>query len=262
MLECSSRESLVAMPVAGLGAVGGAAHAGNVLIFTGKPMCSGCGEAWGPIVKAAGATPVYTKDFNAIPDMLNDPSKNVVALLVGGTDDDLTPFKSILTSSNIAAIQKWLREGGRYLGSCGGADITPAKITDDGLNINGLNISPMTWDNFISSSEAQLVPVNWYGQKRDMYYQAGPQFHYTSDRTYMKNYKVVATYVKTGTTAAFTNTYGKGKVHITGVHPEADVSWLCDEGISTSGWKDTSKDLAVAFMKDLLSGSSLNDSSA
>jgi hypothetical protein len=62
--------------------------------------------------------------------------------------------------------------------------------------------------------------------------------------------KILATY-SDGSIAALAYRYGKGKVIVSGTHPEATRDWLIEDGINPAGWKPTFP-LAVAMLEGLL----------
>ena len=179
---------------------------------------------------------------------------DVTAQVIGGTEDDLAPFKSRLTTKSITLIQTWIANGGRYLGSCGGAYIVDKKFSDGYTTLNTLAISPVSITNYIQSANGRLFNISWLGSYRMMFFQSGPVFKPT--KSLNETLQGVA-YYPDGRLTAFKNTYKKGKVFVVGVHPEADKTWLQAYGIPSKTWPDTSKDIATAFLKDLLSANVL-----
>ncbi|MFC6937655.1 hypothetical protein ACFQHO_50250 [Actinomadura yumaensis] len=69
--------------------------------------------------------------------------------------------------------------------------------------------------------------MNWQGRPRHMYFQDGPAFFLDpgADAT------VLATYPNK-TAAVVVAPYGKGRVGVSGPHPEADASWYADKDLS------------------------------
>jgi glutamine amidotransferase-like uncharacterized protein len=117
-------------------------------------------------------------------------------------------------------IRSFVASGGRYLGICMGgylAGRTP-----------GFQLLPGDTDQFIASRGASvrtaadtIVNVYWRGQLRSMYFQDGPYFLLDRGAT---GVIVLATYTN-GKIAALVAPYGKGKVAVSGPHPEATAAW-------------------------------------
>lgn len=118
------------------------------------------------------------------------------------------------------AIRSYVSSGGRYLGICMGgylAGRTP-----------GFHLLPGDTDQFITSPGASvttkadtIVNVYWREQSHFLYFQDGPYF--LLDRKAV-GVTVLATYTN-GTIAALVASYGKGKVGVSGPHPEATAEW-------------------------------------
>ena len=117
-------------------------------------------------------------------------------------------------------IRSYVSTCGRYLGICMGgylAGRTP-----------GFQLLPGDTDQFISSrgasvrtEEDTIVNVRWRGRLHSMYFQDGPFF--ILDR-HASGVIVLATYTN-GKIAALVAPYGKGKVGVSGPHPEATAGW-------------------------------------
>jgi glutamine amidotransferase-like uncharacterized protein len=144
------------------------------------------------------------------------------------------------TNGDWALIQKeldpaWIRDfvknGGRYLGSCTGgymAGTNPWAGTGIGYDL----IQSGTAE-FIASPKANpttpndtLVSVVWpdvWGQTvTPMYFQDGPYFLVDAGASQVQ---VLATYQSNQEVAALVATYGKGKVGVEGPHAEAPADW-------------------------------------
>jgi len=145
-------------------------------------------------------------------------------------------------------IRSYVSSGGRYLGICMGgylAGRTP-----------GFHLLPGDTDQFIASRGASvrteadtLVNVYWRGQLRCMYFQDGPYFLLDRGAT---DVIVLATYTN-GKIAALVAAYGKGKVGVSGPHPEATAEWydashlVTPEGMNV----DLGHDLIDMLMRDV-----------
>jgi hypothetical protein len=111
----------------------------------------------------------------------------------------------------------------------------------------GFQLLPGDTDQFIASRRASvkteadtIVNVHWRGQLRSMYFQDGPFFLLDRGAT---DVIVLATYTS-GKIAALVAPYGKGKVGVSGPHPEATAAWyeaanlVNPEGVSAAPGHD------------------------
>ena len=115
------------------------------------------------------------------------------------------------------AIRTFVYNGGRYLGLCMGeymVDNDPGYAL--GLNTNQYIITP---DAEVTTEADSVIPVYWGGITCYMYFQDGPYFMPTDD-----DVQVLARYTN-GEIAAMVQPYGKGKIGVSGTHPEATDEW-------------------------------------
>lgn len=170
----------------------------------------------------------------------------------GGGDDLGRAWKEI--AGDAPAIKAYVRGGGRYLGLCMGAFL--AGIVDgdqgtglrllpgDALPYTGLNGARVTDDGKDTATE-----VDWgsFG-RRVVFFQGGPYFRIDDPA----GVTVVARYEMNGggppPAAALTSPYGRGRVGVSGPHPEAPAGW----------WRDSDRpgdrpaDLNAGLAGDLL----------
>jgi hypothetical protein len=204
----------------------GKRSSGYVLVYGGPVVCHGCAKSIGDVVKAAHLPLRYVYRPEDVPRLLKKARAFV------GTESMRRAFEY----SVLPALRRYLRAGGRYWGVCGGAFLAAR-----------LGIVPVSVTTYSGNSSPHLERVRWYGRRRWMYYLNGPCFIRNSRRTPIK---VIATY-SDGSIAALAYRPGKGKVIVTGPHPEARRSWLIRDGIASAGWKPTFP-LAVAMLRNLL----------
>lgn len=194
------------------------------LVYRGPAACSGCSEAIAVLLEK---DPTY--DFNVIyvgPDeklSVQDGLKLKNAVLYaqpGGReylDQDYRKMKS-----DIPAIQSFVQNGGRYLGICmGGYLVDNDPGFDLGLNTEQYISLP---DATVKTEKDSVIEVSWRGNTRWMYFQDGSYFIPDSN---VKGQTILATYTN-GKVAAMVQPYGKGKIGVSGPHPEADASWYED----------------------------------
>ncbi len=119
-------------------------------------------------------------------------------------------------------ITGYVRGGGRYLGFCLGGYLAGATP--------GFTLLPGDTEQYIGTSGAEVrstrdtvIPVDWQGKRRRMYFQDGPDFILRSGA----KATVLARYTN-DKIAALVAPYGKGRVGVVGPHPEAPESWYRD----------------------------------
>ena len=217
---------------------------GYVLIYSGPAVCDGCATAIGDVVAAAGLPVRYVARPVKVPGLL----AGARAFVVPGTNDNIEAMRAAFNRSVRPALRTYLRNGGRYWGRCGGACLAGRHYwATDTQYVTALGIIPANTETYSDNADAHLEKVRWNGQPRWMYYEGGPYFMLTSHQ----GVKILATY-SDGSIAALSYRYGAGKVIVSGVHPEATLDWLDEDGIDPSGWQPTFP-LAVAMLGDLLS---------
>ncbi|GAA4529320.1 BPL-N domain-containing protein [Amycolatopsis samaneae] len=141
----------------------------------------------------------------------------------GGADLDGT-WRRLSASAEV--VRAWVRDGGSYLGLCFGAYLAGR---DPGFDLLPGDTRGYTGTEGATVPDARdtVVPVDWQGRRRHMYFQDGPAFVLDkgADAT------VLATYPN-GTAAVVVAPYGRGRVGVSGPHPEADASWYAEKGLS------------------------------
>jgi glutamine amidotransferase-like uncharacterized protein len=187
----------------------------KALVYRGPASLPGCPEAvaellrqsrWGFDVEFVGP-----KEHNR----LKRSSLESAAVYAQPGGGELAPaYRRMRRASG--AIRDFVTSGGRYLGFCLGgylAGHTP-----------GFGLLPGDTDQYIASPGATIrgehdavVEVDWYGQRRQMYFHDGPVFVLDAGST---RPDVVAVY-DNGLPAAVVAGYGSGVVGVVGPHPEA-----------------------------------------
>ncbi len=122
-------------------------------------------------------------------------------------------------------IKNFVADGGGYVGFCAGMFISTAKIgtrADEGYGFIPGHTELLMKD---SDSERAMLKVSTpkYGD-RWMYYAGGPFLTITDEELASIQGEVTARYPD-GSVAGVHGHYGKGKVSVTGFHPEAGNLW-------------------------------------
>jgi len=213
------------------------------LIYNGPVSAEDCPEAAAAIAKSVGLKVKFVSNVGELPNLL----KNTAVFIIGGTEDDLHPLVKAFTPKVTEALKDYLRNGGRYLGICGGGFMASTGWNEGKTHVQGLGIIPAASKVYRDDFTTRIIPVRWHGETRPMFFKAGPSFQLVSSP---EDVQVVANYGD-GSIAALMSSYGKGKLAVCGPHPEAGASWK-DEALDGYKWT-SSADLAINFLNDLLS---------
>lgn len=199
-----------------------AAHAGDrplALIYNGPQGCDDCAPTIASVLRKAKRPfrvayvgPGTGRELNA--DILRQATLYVQP---GGGSDLETTWNDLEPAAD--DLRAWVKAGGSYLGLCFGAYLAGSNP--------GLGLLPgdtFGWagseGSTVPDDRDTVIPVTWRGSERHMYFQDGPGFRLkkSADAT------VLATYPN-GVPAALVATYGKGRVGVSGPHPEATRTW-------------------------------------
>lgn len=125
----------------------------------------------------------------------------------------------------LSQIKTFVKNGGGYVGFCAGAFLATARIGTTGNT--GLGIVPgrtilyNAYD-YITLERMNLKTLS--GMKsRQIYWEGGPYFTFSTSEA--KLIDVRGTYNRTKQIGAIQTVYGKGRVSVTGAHPEAPRWW-------------------------------------
>ena len=213
------------------------------LIYNGPTADQASTEAISSVVQQLGLTVRYIANLDDLPTQLGDAR----VFIIGGTDDDVEPLLQRFTPALRTTLKTYLRQGGRYLGICGGAYLASLGWPEEDRFVEGLALVPAQSDGYDQDFEAKIYPVTWLGETRQMYYQAGPSF------ALAKSPETVArlAYFEDRQLAALMSTFGAGKVAVSGPHPEAPDSWRAEA--LRGDQMDRNIDLALQLLRELLS---------
>lgn len=213
------------------------------LIYNGPTADQASTEAISSIAQQLGLTVRYIANLDDLPTQLGEAK----VFIIGGTDDDVEPLLQRFTPALRTTLKTYLRQGGRYLGICGGAYLASLGWPEEDRFVEGLALVPAQSDGYDQDFEAKIYPVTWLGETRQMYYQAGPSF------ALAESPETVArlAYFEDRQLAALMSTYGAGKVAVSGPHPEAPDSWRAEA--FKGDQMDRNIDLALQLLRELLS---------
>ncbi|MBU6153212.1 MAG: hypothetical protein KGP28_02815 [Bdellovibrionales bacterium] len=217
------------------------------LIYQGDGSCEdGCSEASAEVATQAGFEPRFVG-----PEALNaDSSEADVAALYrnarvwiqpGGVA--VTAFYS-MTPELRNSIREFVGRGGGYVGFCAGAFMATLRIGSSryaGLGILPGFTAPYGLNPIKPSLGYSLPFVSWGGTRRQIFFEGGPYFYGFESQA-----ETVARY-DTGYAAAVRAFFGKGRVFVSGPHPEAPLFWTQEDGIMDPDGIE--QDLAVQMVR-------------
>ena len=129
----------------------------------------------------------------------------------------------------------FVSNGGGYVGFCAGAFLATDWFYLMPASASLYDYSPSRYDITYA-----FLPVTWNGKKRSVYFEGGPYL-------YGLGTGVEATAkFSDGLVAAARSTYGKGRVYISGPHPEAPAVWSEEDGMKDVDGND--HDLAAQMI--------------
>jgi len=197
-----------------LGMAFSASAAPKALIYKGAGSCTeDCSEAFWNIAKDAGFDPVYVGPGDPAPDTFTEAA---VWIQPGGYAGQAM---NAMSANLKNAIRDFVKNGGGYVGTCAGAFVATAKVGT--TRTKGLGIFP--GGTKLYGKGIDQKQITWNGSVRSIYWEGGPYLR-NLPTTGDQAVETIATY-SSGAVAAARTTYGKGRVFITGVHPEAPKWW-------------------------------------
>jgi hypothetical protein len=213
------------------------------LIYNGPVAAEEGPEAIAAIAEQVGLSVKFVSDIAELPTLL----QHAAVFIIGGTEDDLNPLIAAFTPEVTTALQDYLRNGGRYLGICGGGFMASTGWEEGESFVKTLGIIPAESGDLDEDDEPRILPVRWLGETHPMYFQAGPTFELTESPEDVS----VFAYYADGRIAGLMSSYGQGRAAVCGPHPEAPESWG-DEAADGEDWTAVT-DLAVGLLQELLS---------
>ncbi|GAA1957760.1 BPL-N domain-containing protein [Amycolatopsis minnesotensis] len=140
-------------------------------------------------------------------------------------------------------IRRYVAGGGRYLGFCLGGYLA-GKSPGFGLLTGDAARYIDSPGATVESEDDTVVPVDWRGRTRYLYFQDGPYFTGSPGGTVLAKYP-------NALTAAVVAPHGAGRVAVVGPHPEATADWYADAGLRNPAGVDPGPghDLVDALMR-------------
>jgi glutamine amidotransferase-like uncharacterized protein len=169
------------------------------------------------------------------PDFFDDVDLIIMPGGVGDSDSFDKLFKH-----NKALIQKFVKNGGKYLGICMGAYWADRHYFDLLSNVRAVQYIKQPHTD-TRRPHPKAIDITWNKQADKMYFYDGCAF------TGSGNYQVVARYANNDPMAIIQNNVG-----LIGCHPESDLNWY-DKPYLLRHWHEYRHDkLLVGFVKKLV----------
>ncbi len=197
-----------------------AARGQFALVYDGDGACrEGCWQSAAKMAEQAGFKVRFINANTWSEDKFYD-----VALWIHPGGQSATAATT-MTHEQKSRLRKFVADGGGYVGFCAGAFIASAgirKAKGDVLKpVETFQLIPLLTTLYPEKrAEAVIYPIDWLGTERYLYWEGGPYFEIEKQETV----EVIARY-SSGEPVTVRNTYGKGRVFVTGLHPEAPESW-------------------------------------
>ena len=212
-------------------AFGMATTPSRIAVYGGTGTCDGCAEDIRDELRNAGYVVEILNQENVT---LENLKKFDLYIQPGG--DDVGAVKNALRQSGatgihgLEALQKYVEDGGNFLGICLGGFLADSTLEDD--HTENLHLIAAAAKPHSKNPKARLENINWSGVdhnldgKMKIYFQDGPEFRTLSPEPKQGHPVVLAIYNSNESVAAIMNTYGAGHAMALGVHPEATDEWF------------------------------------
>ena len=187
----------------------------KALVYNGAGACKDdCAKAAFDSAVQAGFDAVYVGDQETDPTIFNGAS---VWLQPGG-------YAGVAMNNMAPELKKNLKNfiynGGGYVGFCAGAFVATSRVGT--TRVQGLGI--ISGSTKLYGKGIRMFKTLWQGSERYLYWEGGPYFRNMPDTV-----EQTGAYPN-GANAAVRTTYGKGRVWVTGLHPESPQWWKDESG--------------------------------
>jgi glutamine amidotransferase-like uncharacterized protein len=199
------------------------------LVYNGPGSCAGkCATPFLQIVKAMGMKSRFVNPENLTREIFDDA---VVWIHPGGTAYDAA---IAMNDDQKRLVRNFVNRGGGYAGFCAGAFLAGTTTDDEdnepqaaGFGFLNYSVPERT------PGETSYLPISWdeFGE-RHVFFEDGPYFVTNKHSIDIAQYS-------DGSLAAITTWHGRGNVVLSGVHPEAPLSWGSEISLIDPDGKDT-----------------------
>jgi glutamine amidotransferase-like uncharacterized protein len=207
------------------------------LVYKGPGSCpEQCSESAAHVAELAGYTPVFVGPTENDPKLF---AQAKVWVQPGGHSSEVV---KAMSADMKQAIRNFVSQGGAYVGFCAGGFYAGESFHDDEEGLGLIPGNSIYQDHLDQFDHGVVTPVTWFGKTRDVYWEGGPYFVLRAPNAF----EITAFYAD-GRAAGVRGPYGKGRVAVTGFHPEAPAWWRDDvPGIDKDGLDE---DIAVDMIR-------------
>ncbi len=194
------------------------AFAHDAIVYGGPGSCpDGCTDAAVTVTRLAGFDPLVITPENFHPSVLEGVK---VWVQPGGKAGQAS---NAMGTEMREHIKTFIKNGGGYVGFCAGAFLATKKVGTG--SVTGLGIIPGTTKLYKNSPgnisvQAVLRPQG----VRYWYWEGGPRFIFSNQE--FKTVRVTSRYQVGNYIGGIDTMYGKGRVSVTGLHPESPKWWF------------------------------------
>lgn len=223
------------------------------LVYRGPGACEdGCAEAAFEMATLAGLKAVYVGPNDLDQSQTAQATERLFAsakvwIQPGGVSNEAY---YTMTAKMRSALYQFIKNGGGYVGFCAGAFMATSGI--GGTGDPGLAVIPGGTGLFRAYAENpnvvfSLQNVTWKSpsgemRKRKVYFEGGPYLWGIENNPKVE---IMARYF-TGHVASARTVFGKGRVYVTGLHPEAPAIWSEEDNVHDPDGVD--HDLAIEMI--------------
>ena len=215
---------------AGLAAQAGTSTHPLALVWRGPGACQPtCGTSAAKVARLAGFRTLSV--YPGFLDLPNDFAKKAFAeahlwVQPGGKS---ATAAAAMGPELMERVRQFVSDGGGYVGFCAGMFLATEKIGTSAHT--GLGIIPGTTELFLKDDPSgTMLDVTVQRGSYKMYYSGGPKLDIDEALLQAKGGEVIAHYAD-GSVAGIQVPFGRGRVSVVGVHPEASWFWKLFKGI-------------------------------
>jgi glutamine amidotransferase-like uncharacterized protein len=192
-------------------------RAHKILIYRGAGGCTSCAAAAARAVRGLHMKVQYVSADNVTPAVF----KNAVMWVQPA--GNAISAAGALGTQRMGMIRDFVKQGGGYLGFCAGAFLADSTVDDSGA-IHGIGLLPFPTADYVvnQTTNIDMVWLNWRGAHRHVFFNGGATFEIGSSKRLVD---VIATYSVDAKPAVIRMAYGRGRVVLSGAHPEAPQAW-------------------------------------
>jgi glutamine amidotransferase-like uncharacterized protein len=220
----------------------------KIIVYRGVGGCASCAAAAEKAVRSLAREQGLVVDYVSAGQITPEIFEGAV-MWVQPAGNAISAAHAI-GPQRLAMIREFVKQGGGYLGFCAGAFLADTTVDDDG-KVTGIGLIPFSSADYEvnQTDNIDMVWLNWRGHRRHVFFNGGATFMLQNSKAMVD---VIATYAPDKQPAVIRLEFGKGRVVLSGAHPEAPQTWKDKNGVKDEDGSDLdlAADLArLAFGK-------------